>query len=211
MTSRDEMLDRWIEASMIRNFKAKWKPITLEREEIYESVRPDKPSDSYRGRRLPEDVLVTEFIRLKPLGEGDYSRREFSVGREIVTEEPHYIIDRTRGIERRIYPSDEAYKQWLNIFPPERVMTSPPRRIDLVFENDYEIWILEAKADPDKLEEAVGQVLVDRTLFQQDNISHKPIRLGIICKECSHHIEDTCEELGIAVFEKTSNSFRTIY
>ncbi len=83
------------------------------------------------------------------------------------TEKPHYIIDRTRGVKRRIYPSDEAYKQWLNIFPPERVITSPPRRINLVFENDYEMWLLEAKADPDKLEEALGQVLVDRTLFKK--------------------------------------------
>ncbi len=82
MVNRDEMLDRWIRASMIRNFKASWKPIALEREETYESVRPDKPSHSYRGRRSPEGVLVTGFIRLKPLGEGDYSRREFSVGRE---------------------------------------------------------------------------------------------------------------------------------
>ena len=210
MASRDERLDRWIEVPECERQVSKWKPTRLEIEEKPEPVRLNQPYRPYRGKASLEADLVRVFILWRPLGEGNYSGVNFSVGRALASDEIRYIVDRTSECERRLYSSDEAGQRLLSWFPRERRKASPPRRIDLVVKKDSAVWLLEAKADPSKLEEAIGQVLEDRELFQREYGSRKPIRLGIICEESSRAIEETCRKLGITIFERGTVGFRII-
>lgn len=70
--------------------------------------------------------------------------------------------------------------------------------IDLVFEKEGEIWIIEAEK---KLNfSALGQVLTYKPLYQEHFSPSKPLRLGIVCEEGNEDIEKACRKEGVKVF-----------
>lgn len=73
-----------------------------------------------------------------------------------------------------------------------------PKYIDLVYEKEDEIWLIEAKNILNY--EALGQVLSYKELYLQKVISPKNIKLGIACKDSDPDIEQVCKRYGIGVF-----------
>lgn len=72
------------------------------------------------------------------------------------------------------------------------------KSIDLVFEKEDEIWLIEAKK---KLNyEALGQILTYQKLYHLYLRSSKNVKLGIVCEETDPDIEAVCKEHNIYVF-----------
>lgn len=65
------------------------------------------------------------------------------------------------------------------------------KRIDLVFEKENEIWLIEAKRRLNF--EALGQVLTYKRLYQHEISPSKNIKLGIVCKETDVEVEEACK------------------
>ncbi len=72
------------------------------------------------------------------------------------------------------------------------------KRIDLVFEKENEIWLIEAKRRLNF--EALGQVLTYKKLYEHEILSSKNIKLGIVCKETDVEVEEACKSERIEVF-----------
>jgi len=72
------------------------------------------------------------------------------------------------------------------------------KRIDLVFEKENEIWLIEAKRRLNF--EALGQVLTYKRLYQHEISPSKNIKLGIVCKETDVEVEEACKSERIEVF-----------
>ena len=79
------------------------------------------------------------------------------------------------------------------------------KRIDMLFDGEDSIWIIEAKITADW--SGIGQVLGYELLFKRDwkKIVNRetlpPIKLGIVCEYADQDIERCCKELGISVFK----------
>ncbi len=74
------------------------------------------------------------------------------------------------------------------------------KRIDLVFEKESEIWLIEAKRQLNFV--ALGQVLTHKKLYEHKTLPLKNIKLGIVCEETDAEVEEACksEEMEIFVF-----------
>jgi hypothetical protein len=162
----------------------------------------------YKGRLTRHWRLIEEFIRCKPLGEGMF-HHEVQVGRclQPKLKDIKYIIDRTTGKQRRIERSDEKFSFLLRV-PIKR--PSLVKSIDLIYETKDEIWILEAKTSHERTSDAIGQLMLDETLYRKERNIKKPLKLGIICEESDIILELTCKEKQIAIFEKTATCFHVI-
>lgn len=160
--------------------------------------------------RAREMKLIADFKRCNPLGDCTY-HDEVKVGRGKILEEKdiQYIKDITSVKTRIIRPSDPEFQKLLDIFPPERRNRPvPARSIDLICETSKEIWLLEAKVTLNQ--EAVGQVLQDKDLYEEERKPTKRLKLGIICQESDLYLEKTCKKRCITIFEKTENCFRRL-
>lgn len=72
------------------------------------------------------------------------------------------------------------------------------KQIDMVFEKENEIWLVEAK---EKLNfEALGQVLTYEKLYREQFSPQKALKLGIVCEEGDSGIEQACQSQGMKVF-----------
>lgn len=71
-----------------------------------------------------------------------------------------------------------------------------PKRIDLVFEKEEEVWIIEAKKI--LCYEALGQLLVYGDLYSLT--TPKRVKLGVVCENSDYEIEWTCNLHGVVVF-----------
>ena len=71
------------------------------------------------------------------------------------------------------------------------------KRIDMVFEKDEEIWLVEAKQALDH--RALGQVLAYKDLYQQYSPVVNPT-LAIVCEKTDLELEATCKAQGVKVF-----------
>lgn len=72
------------------------------------------------------------------------------------------------------------------------------KSIDLVFEKEDEIWIIEAKKALNF--EALGQVLTYEELYKQQFLPCKNINLAIVYEEGDPDIEQACQSKGVKVF-----------
>lgn len=72
------------------------------------------------------------------------------------------------------------------------------KSIDLVFEKEDEIWIIEAKKVLNF--EALGQVLTYEELYKQQFLPCKNINLAIVYEEGDPDIEQACQSKGVKVF-----------
>mgnify|MGYP000153161629 CR=1 FL=1 len=56
------------------------------------------------------------------------------------------------------------------------------KRVDLVIENENEIWLIEVKAhfDSKSVEEALGQILIYKELYKMDYKPEKEIKLAVV-------------------------------
>lgn len=79
------------------------------------------------------------------------------------------------------------------------------KSIDLVIENDEEIWILEAKTRLNY--EAIGEVVTYSILYE-DERSEKRIRKGIVCGALDRELLYACNRLGITVFGMSAEGIR---
>jgi hypothetical protein len=78
------------------------------------------------------------------------------------------------------------------------VGSNTPKYIDLVYETDSEIWLIEAKINLDY--KALGQILSYKKLYLQNFMPSKPIKLGIACLRLSNEeIKDFYESYKIKV------------
>jgi len=73
------------------------------------------------------------------------------------------------------------------------------KRIDLVIENEKEVWIFEVKERLNP--SALGQVLVYAELYKNGrDIGKKEIRKGILCKYIDELTKKVCDLYGVKVF-----------
>lgn len=72
------------------------------------------------------------------------------------------------------------------------------KQIDMVFEKESEIWLIEAKKSLNF--EALGQVLTYEKLYQEQFPCKKTLKLGIVCEEGDLEIEEACRSKGVKVF-----------
>jgi len=73
------------------------------------------------------------------------------------------------------------------------------RKVDIVIENEQEIWLLEAKLrlSPG----AVGQILTYAELYRQTfPLRNKKLRLGILCWTDDPGVRQVAEAQGITIF-----------
>jgi len=74
-----------------------------------------------------------------------------------------------------------------------------PNYIDLVYETNAEIWLIEAKINLDY--KALGQILFYKELYLYNFTTSKPVSLGVVCLKVSgNEIIDFYEKNGIKVF-----------
>jgi len=74
-----------------------------------------------------------------------------------------------------------------------------PNYIDLVYETNDEIWLIEAKINLDY--KALGQILFYKDLYLYKFTTSKPISLGVVCLKVSgDEIIDFYERNGIKIF-----------
>jgi hypothetical protein len=79
------------------------------------------------------------------------------------------------------------------------------KSIDLLYETDDEVWIIEGKL---KLNyEALGEVLTYATLYSEE-YAGKTIRLGIVCGMVDDEILLACAKYNVTVFEVVGNEVR---
>jgi hypothetical protein len=72
------------------------------------------------------------------------------------------------------------------------------KQIDMVFEKEGEIWLVEAKG---KLNfEALGQVLTYKKLYQEQFSLQKALKLGIVCEKGDSEMEQACQSQEVKVF-----------
>lgn len=72
------------------------------------------------------------------------------------------------------------------------------KQIDMVFEQENEIWLVEAKKSLNC--EALGQVLTYEKLYQGQFPPKKTLKLGIVCEVGDSAIEEACRSKGVKVF-----------
>jgi len=77
---------------------------------------------------------------------------------------------------------------------------SKGKRIDLVFEKEDEIWLIEAKRQLNF--EALGQILTYKKLYEKEISPLKNIKLGIICEEVDEEIEEVCKREEVIIFHE---------
>lgn len=75
------------------------------------------------------------------------------------------------------------------------------KRIDLVFEKQDEIWLIEAKKELNY--DALGQVLTYKKLYLHKVPPSKDLKLGIACEGGDSEIEAACKSEGVQVFVLT--------
>lgn len=83
--------------------------------------------------------------------------------------------------------------------PPRRIGITPPRRDWIISDiKSNPVWLLEAKTELNP--EAIGQVLVYKSLFRRQ-FQRNPVEgIGIVTRDASTTLRVICGELGIRVF-----------
>jgi len=93
---------------------------------------------------------------------------------------------------------DRLVKEKLGEGKAEFEVSVRRKQIDMVFEKEDEIWLVEAK---EKLKfEALGQVLTYEKLYQGQFSPKKALKPGIVCEEGDSEIEEACRSQGVKVF-----------
>jgi len=95
-------------------------------------------------------------------------------------------------IGRRIFEVEGATFDWR-------------KSIDLLYETDPEVWILEGK--PKLNYEAFGEALTYATLYSEEH-AEKIVRPGIVCGMVEDEILLACVRYGVTVFEVIGNEVR---
>jgi hypothetical protein len=79
------------------------------------------------------------------------------------------------------------------------------RKIDLVVENDKEVWILESKLALDP--HALGQVMTYGALWKDDfPQDSRRVRLGIVCYHDDPKVRRVAEAQGVTIFKVPRDS-----
>jgi len=80
----------------------------------------------------------------------------------------------------------------------EREVKIGSKSIDVVFENENEIWIIEATRVLNY--DTFGELLVKSDLYMSYHRPNKPVKLGILCIQSEPDIERSCHERDIRIF-----------
>jgi len=73
-----------------------------------------------------------------------------------------------------------------------------PKYIDLVYEKENEIWLIESKEHLNY--KAIGQILSYKELYLSNILLSKNVKLGIVCRETDLDIKRACKSQVIKVF-----------